>query len=132
VIQSFRAVSEAGGCEAGTSSLGRCETEAPLDRNHCMIKPLNGSPMHEFIVLVIKAPTCSYLAVFPDLPECIAFSETFEGIGAAATAALGVLLEEMMRMGWPIPSPSSIEAIDADPQNSDRLASLSIAWRGYA
>jgi predicted RNase H-like HicB family nuclease len=86
--------------------------------------------MHEFIALVLKAPTGFYLAVFPDLPECIAFSETFEECGTAAAVALGTCLEEMARMGEPIPSPSSFEAIDADPQNSDRLALLSIACPG--
>jgi predicted RNase H-like HicB family nuclease len=71
--------------------------------------------MHEFIALVIKSPTGSYLAVFPDLPECIAFSETFDGIGAAAEDALGTFLEETVRLAEPIPLPTSFEAIDADP-----------------
>lgn len=54
--------------------------------------------MHEFVALVIKSPTGSYLAVFPDFPECIAFSETFEGAGAAAVTALAAFLEEMARI----------------------------------
>jgi predicted RNase H-like HicB family nuclease len=54
---------------------------------------------------------------FPDLPECTAIGAALEETRNEAVKCLALHLAELARRGLPIPSPSSIEATLADPEN---------------
>lgn len=74
--------------------------------------------MAVYLGLVEKEPGSSYGVSFPDFPGCITAGDTLDEALKNASDALGFHLRSMMKDGDPIPEPSSVELILADPENA--------------
>jgi predicted RNase H-like HicB family nuclease len=61
---------------------------------------------------------------FPDFPGCITAGETLEDARRMAAEALQLHIEGMIEDGDPIPAPSGLEEIMADPNHRDGVAVL--------
>lgn len=85
--------------------------------------------MPEFIAVVFRSPLAPFVAEFPGLTGCMAFSNTLEEIPEAAADALGGFLEEMERCGEPIPEPPTFEEIASDLQFEGSVASFAVGRR---
>jgi predicted RNase H-like HicB family nuclease len=57
------------------------------------------------------------VAVFPDLPGCVAFSHSMKTLRREASIALLDYIEDAESRGMPLPEPSSSQAICSDPKN---------------
>jgi predicted RNase H-like HicB family nuclease len=75
------------------------------------------APMWEYFAVICKTPIDGFVAIFPDLPGCVAFSGTLKSIWREASLALGEYVADAERSGVPVPIPSTSDAIRADPQN---------------
>ena len=80
--------------------------------------------MHYYIALLHKDPKSDYGVSFPDLPGCITAGRTLDEARTMAVEALALHLQGMIEDGDAIPEPSSLEAIMADPDNRDGVATL--------
>ncbi|HEX9462596.1 MAG TPA: type II toxin-antitoxin system HicB family antitoxin [Alphaproteobacteria bacterium] len=80
--------------------------------------------MRHYMGLIHKERTSDFGVSFPDFPGCISAGSTLDEaikMGAEALAAhIGLLVEE----GQPIPEPSSVERIMAEPENRDGVVVL--------
>jgi predicted RNase H-like HicB family nuclease len=74
--------------------------------------------------LLHKEPKSDYGVSFPDLPGCITAGRTLDEARAMAIEALALHLQGMTKDGSVIPEPSSLEAVMADPDNRDGVATL--------
>jgi predicted RNase H-like HicB family nuclease len=81
------------------------------------IKPPSGAPLQKYWAAICKTPADSFVVVFPDLPDCVAFGDSFRSAKMAASIALTDYLEGIERGGDPIPKPSTSHAIRSDPRN---------------
>jgi predicted RNase H-like HicB family nuclease len=79
---------------------------------------------HSFIALIHKDADSDYGVSFPDLPGCISAGRTLEEARLMAAEALAFHLDGMAEDGEPIPSPSPLDAIMADPEHRDAVAVL--------
>jgi predicted RNase H-like HicB family nuclease len=82
-----------------------------------------------YIGVVHKDPDSDFGVSFPDFPGCITAGRTLAEAKAMAEEALNLAIEEMDKAGEPIPAPSSLDAVLADPDFADGLAVLMIAAR---
>jgi predicted RNase H-like HicB family nuclease len=73
--------------------------------------------MREYFAAICRIPGGDFVAIFPDLPDCVAFGDSVETAREAASTALTDYIDEAERIGEPIPEPSTSEAIRSDPQN---------------
>jgi len=73
--------------------------------------------MREYFAAICKIPEGNFVVIFPDLPDCVAFADSLETAREAASTALADYIDEVERIGEPIPEPSTSEAIRSDPQN---------------
>jgi predicted RNase H-like HicB family nuclease len=80
--------------------------------------------MTEYIALIHKAADSDYGVSFPDLPGCITAGATLDDARGMAEEALAFHLDGLAQDGEPIPEPSRLEAVMADPQNRDGVAIL--------
>ena len=80
--------------------------------------------MRYYIALLHKEPKSDYGVSFPDLPGCITAGRTLDEARAMAIEALALHLQGMTEDGSVIPEPSSLEAVMADPDNHDGVATL--------
>lgn len=80
--------------------------------------------MHVYIGLLRKDPGSSYGVDFPDFPGCITAAETLEAVSPMAVEALAFHIEAMLEDGDPIPVPSSLDTILADPLNHEAVPIL--------
>ena len=80
--------------------------------------------MHYYIALLHKDPKSDYGVSFPDLPGCVTAGRTLDEARTMAVEALALHLQGMIEDGDAIPEPSSLEAIMADPDNRDGVATL--------
>ncbi|NYZ16758.1 hypothetical protein HL658_29785 [Azospirillum sp. RWY-5-1] len=80
--------------------------------------------MHVYIGLLRKDPDSSYGVDFPDFPGCVTAAATLVEVGPMAVEALTFHIEAMREDGDPIPAPSSLEAIMADPFNHEAVPIL--------
>ena len=80
--------------------------------------------MVQFIALIHKEADSDYGVHFPDLPGLVTAGSTLDEARAFAEEALALHLEGMAEDGVPVPEPSSLEAIMADPDNRDGVAIL--------
>lgn len=80
--------------------------------------------MPHYIGLIHKEPKSDYGVSFPDLPGCITAGRTLDEARTMAEEALAFHLEGLAEDGDPIPDPSSMDAIMADPENRDAVAVL--------
>ena len=80
--------------------------------------------MRYYIALLHKEPKSDYGVSFPDLPGCITAGRALDEARAMAIEVLALHLQGMTEDGSAIPEPSSLEAVMADPDNRDGVATL--------
>jgi len=80
--------------------------------------------MAHYIALIHKDAESDFGVSFPDLPGCITAGSTLEEARAMAEEALALHLEGLAEDGDPIPEPSSLDVVMADPENRDGVAIL--------
>ena len=80
--------------------------------------------MTTYIALLRKEPGSDYSVDFPDFPGCVTAGLTLAETKAMAAEALAGHVEVMAEHGDPIPAPSSLEAVLADPDNADAVPFL--------
>jgi predicted RNase H-like HicB family nuclease len=80
--------------------------------------------MRYYIALLHKEQESDYGVSFPDLPGCMTAGRTLDEARAMAVEALALHLQGLVEDDNAIPEPSSLEAIMADPDNRDGVATL--------
>ena len=80
--------------------------------------------MRTYIALLRKDPESDYGVDFPDFPGCVTTGSTLEEAHAMTEEALALHIEGMTEDGDPIPVPSSLDEIMADPHNAGAVAFL--------
>ncbi|MDB5402043.1 MAG: hypothetical protein JWQ55_4061 [Rhodopila sp.] len=87
--------------------------------------------MNAYVALLRKQPDSDYGVDFPDFPGCITAGETLEDARRMAAEAVQLHIEGMIEDGEPIPAPSRLDDIMADPHHRDAVAVLIDAqvWR---
>jgi predicted RNase H-like HicB family nuclease len=80
--------------------------------------------MTSYIALLYKEQTSDYGVSFPDFPGCITAGQTLEEARKLAAEALAFHIDGMREDGDPIPAPSSLDSIMADPENANAVAFL--------
>jgi len=80
--------------------------------------------MTAYIALLRRDPGSDFGADFPDFPGCITAGKTLDDARRMAAEALDLHMAGMLADGDPIPEPSSLDAIMADPENRDATAFL--------
>jgi predicted RNase H-like HicB family nuclease len=80
--------------------------------------------MPPYIALLRKDPDSDYSVDFPDFPGCITAGRTLEEARRLAAEALRFHVDGMVEDGDPIPQPSDLDAVMADPHNRDAVAFL--------
>ncbi|GGD41953.1 type II toxin-antitoxin system HicB family antitoxin [Aureimonas glaciei] len=80
--------------------------------------------MPNYIAIIHKDTDSEFGVSFPDFPGCISAGRDLDDARAMAGEALALHLAGMEADGDPIPEPSSLEAVMADPDNRDGVAIL--------
>ena len=80
--------------------------------------------MTAYIALLRKQPGSDYGVDFPDFPGCITAGRTLEEARRMAGEALAFHVDGMREDDEPIPPPSLMDAIMADPLSRDAIAFL--------
>ena len=80
--------------------------------------------MTTYIALMHHEPGGGYDVVFPDFPGCVTSGATLPEARDLAAEALAFHIESLVEHGEPVPPPSSLEAITADPEHADLLPFL--------
>jgi predicted RNase H-like HicB family nuclease len=80
--------------------------------------------MTAYIALLRKQPGSDYGVDFPDFPGCITAGRTLEEARRMAGEALAFHVDGMREDDEPIPPPSSMDAIMANPLSRDAIAFL--------
>jgi predicted RNase H-like HicB family nuclease len=71
-----------------------------------------------------KDPDSDYGVSFPDFPGCITAGKTLEDARHLAEEVLAFHIGGMRKAGESIPEPSTVDKINADPENSGALLFL--------
>jgi predicted RNase H-like HicB family nuclease len=69
-----------------------------------------------YVAIVEGSERKGYSAFFPDLPGCVAASDSMVELIADARDALALHLEGLIEDGGALPPPSALEAIATDPE----------------
>lgn len=90
--------------------------------------------MPAYVALMSKDEGSDYGVYFPDFPGCVTAGDTPEDAYRMAHEAVQLHIDSMAADNDPIPEPSSIKAVMADPENADTVAFLVNAFvpRGKA
>ena len=80
--------------------------------------------MTTYIALLRKDPDSDFGVDFPDFPGCITAGSTLEETRHMAAEALQFHIEGMLEEGLPVPPPSALDAIMADPENAEAIPFL--------
>jgi len=80
--------------------------------------------MTAYIALLRKQPRSDYGVDLPDFPGCVTAGRTLEEARRMAAEALSLHVDGMREDGEPIPPPSPMDAIMADPHNRDAIGFL--------
>ncbi len=83
--------------------------------------------MPNYIAVVHKEPASDYGVSFPDFPGCITAGKTIDEAKDLAYEALLLHLEGLREDGEPLPAPTNLEDIVADPENTDAVAFLVVS-----
>ena len=83
--------------------------------------------MPNYIAVVHKEPASDYGVSFPDFPGCITAGKTIDEAKDLAYEALLLHWEGLREDGEPLPAPTNLEDIVADPENADALAFLVVS-----
>jgi len=74
-----------------------------------------------YIALLRKDPDSDFGVDFPDFPGCITAGSTLQEAREMAAEALPFHIEGMLEEGLPIPRPTALDAIMADPENAEAI-----------
>jgi predicted RNase H-like HicB family nuclease len=74
-----------------------------------------------YIALLRKDPDSDFGVDFPDFPGCITAGSTLEETRQMASEALPFHIEGMLEEHLPIPGPSPLEVVMADPENAEAI-----------
>ena len=80
--------------------------------------------MSHYIGLIHKDVESDFGVSFPDFPGAITAGASLDEARAMAEEVLAFHVEGLIQDGEPIPEPSTLETIMADPDNRDGVASL--------
>jgi len=80
--------------------------------------------MANYIAIVHKDPKSDFGVSFPDFPGCITAGINIDEAKDMAQEALALHIQGMFEDGEPLPTPSKLEEIMADPDFSDAAAYL--------
>lgn len=80
--------------------------------------------MAAYIALLRKERDTDFGVDFPDFPGCITVGKTLEEAHKRASEALRFHIKGMLEDGDPIPEPSSLDDIVADPANTGAVPFL--------
>lgn len=80
--------------------------------------------MRQYIGLIHKDADSDYGVSFPDFPGAVSAGRTLDEARAMAEEALALQIDGLVADGEPVPEPSSLEAVMADPANRDGVAIL--------
>src|ERR1022692_2677347 len=80
--------------------------------------------MTTYIALMYKDSDSDYGVSFPDFPGCITAGKALEDARHMASEALAFHVSGMRKGGEVIPEPSTVDAINADPENAGALLFL--------
>jgi predicted RNase H-like HicB family nuclease len=83
--------------------------------------------MPNYIAVVHKEPASDYGVSFPDFPGCITAGKTIDAAKDLAYEAVLFHWEGLREDGKPLPAPSNLEDIVADPENADAIAFLVVS-----
>jgi predicted RNase H-like HicB family nuclease len=83
--------------------------------------------MPNYIAVVHKEPASDYGVSFPDFPGCISAGKTIDEAKDLAYEALLFHWEGLREDGEPLPAPTNLEEIVADPENADAVAFLVVS-----
>ena len=83
--------------------------------------------MPNYIAVVHKEPASDYGVSFPDFPGCITAGKTIDEAKDLAYEALLLHWEGLREDGEPLPAPTNLEDIVADPENADAMAFLVVS-----
>lgn len=75
--------------------------------------------MTDYIALIHKDADSEFGVSFPDLPGCVSVGATMQEARANAEEALALHVEGMVEDGEPVPPPSTLDEVMADPANRD-------------
>ncbi len=78
----------------------------------------------EFIAYLHKDRNSDYGVSFPDFPGCITAGKTLEEARRMAVEALTLHIEGLHEDGDPIPAPSTLDQLAADPARKNAVAFL--------
>ena len=70
---------------------------------------------------VIEEQGSVYGVIFPDLPGCYPSGESLKGALEDAREAATLWMESMQDLGHEIPSPSSMDSVQANPEYLNRI-----------
>jgi predicted RNase H-like HicB family nuclease len=80
--------------------------------------------MPSYIALLRKDTDSDYGVEFPDFPGCVSAGESLEEARRMAEEALSFHVEGMLEDSAPLPEPSGLEAVMANPENRQAVALL--------
>jgi predicted RNase H-like HicB family nuclease len=83
--------------------------------------------MPNYIAVVHKEPVSDYGVSFPDFPGCITAGKSIDEAKDLAYEALLLHVEGQREDGEPLPAPTNLEDIVADPMNADAVAFLVVS-----
>jgi predicted RNase H-like HicB family nuclease len=75
-----------------------------------------------YIAWLLKDPDSDYGIDVPGYPGCITAGSTLEGTRGITAAALEFHIQDMLEEHLPIPEPSRLEVVRADPENAEAIA----------
>jgi predicted RNase H-like HicB family nuclease len=83
--------------------------------------------MPNYIAVVHKEPASDYGVSFPDFPGCITTGKSIDEAKDLAYESLVLHIEGLREDGEPLPAPTNLEDIVADPENVDAVAFLVVS-----
>ncbi len=83
--------------------------------------------MPNYIAVVHKEADSDYGVSFPDFPGCVTAGKSIDEAKDMAYEALLLHLEGLREEGEPLPAPTNLEDIIADPENADAVAFLVVS-----
>src|SRR5215211_7934749 len=73
--------------------------------------------MRYYAALVHKDAESDFGVSFPDFPGCVTAGSTLAEVASMAAEALAGHIELMINEGIPIPKPTDLDTVTADPEN---------------
>lgn len=80
--------------------------------------------MPSYLALMRKDPDSDHSVDFPDFPGCVTAGATVDEAVAMAKEALRGHAGLMIELGQPLPAPTPLERIRAEPENRDAIPFL--------